>query len=438
MSQIPPDSDADAHSNVSAPTLASRTSLWRNRPFNIFLIGQGLSNIGDAFALISLPWVVFETTHSILKMGVIAALFAIGQFISSLISGVLVDRLDRRKLMIACDIGHALLYGSVPLVWWQFGPQINYLYFVAITGGALTACFLISHTTVVPDLVAPNHITEANGRLQMTTGLALMIGPGLAGLVSAGFGPVAALGLNGVSFLFSMLSLMLIRLRPHVRADADQLGSGIHARWLEWSEGIRFLFSDARLKAVVVLSLLYLTITSSAINLFLFYLKDHLHQSDANAGFIFSIASIGAVLAGLFTSKIQARIGFGACFIGSLLFSGICFTIIGNMQTVLQFAPFTVLYALFDTMRMICSVSLRQHLVPRALLGRTGAAFNAMLIIPFSVGSLLNSAIAERFGITHTVIGMGVLLICLAICGMFSAANLRGSIEHTAASRGKR
>ena len=114
-------------------------SLWRDRDFNIYWLGQTLSGLGDAFAAIALPLLVLQSTGSLHRMGRLTALVAVAHVVAGLASGALVDRVDRRRLMIACDLGRWLVYSAVPIVWWLHGPS----YWLLVAAGALPLSALV-------------------------------------------------------------------------------------------------------------------------------------------------------------------------------------------------------------------------------------------------------------------------------------------------------
>jgi len=88
-----------------------------NRNFTVFWVGQTLSSVGDAVALIALPLLVLQATGSVARMGLVAGVSGVGQIVGGVVAGPLADRLDRRRFMLACDLARAALYAVVPLVW---------------------------------------------------------------------------------------------------------------------------------------------------------------------------------------------------------------------------------------------------------------------------------------------------------------------------------
>ncbi len=173
------------------------TSLSRNRNFTVFWAGQTFSFLGDAFSIVAIPLLILEMTGSLAQMGVVTALYGVGSLVAGIAAGPIVDRVDRRKLMIRCDIGRAFVYGLVPLGWWLVGPQLWLVYAVTLIGSALAMLFGVAYITAVANLVDKEQLVDANGRLQASYALAFILGPFLAGVVSGFFGPALAIGLDG-------------------------------------------------------------------------------------------------------------------------------------------------------------------------------------------------------------------------------------------------
>lgn len=139
--------------------------LWRQRNFGIFWAAQTLSVLGDSFALIALPLLVLQATGSLARMGLLTAVGGAASVLAAVFAGAVVDRVDRRRLLIACDLVRMVLYGVIPLVW-LFGPQVWLLYGVLPLCEAVGMLFAVGYVTVVRGLVGTEQLTEANGRLQ--------------------------------------------------------------------------------------------------------------------------------------------------------------------------------------------------------------------------------------------------------------------------------
>lgn len=97
---------------------AHHSSLWRNRDFNVFWLGQALSVLGGSISLLALPLLVYDATGSVVQMGLITVVTGVTSIVTGVFAGHVVDRTDRRRLMITCDLVRALLLGAVPSSGW--------------------------------------------------------------------------------------------------------------------------------------------------------------------------------------------------------------------------------------------------------------------------------------------------------------------------------
>ncbi len=148
-----------------------RTGLIHNRSFTVFWLGQALSVLGGSVSLLALPLLVLEVTGSLVELGLITALSGVFALATGTFAGHVVDRVDRRRLMIGCDLARAVLLGSVPLVWSFGGPRIWWLYVLTALVTVLKTLFDVAYVSAVPSLVEPADLAAANGRLMGTFAL---------------------------------------------------------------------------------------------------------------------------------------------------------------------------------------------------------------------------------------------------------------------------
>ncbi|HEY7848822.1 MAG TPA: MFS transporter [Ktedonobacterales bacterium] len=388
--------------------------LWRNRGFNILWAGQTLSVLGDAFALVALPLLVLQATGSVAQMGLVTGVNGIGQLIAGVFAGVIVDRVNRRRLMIACDVARCGLYALIPLWWALRGPAFWLIYLVVLGASLLSMGFQVAYMTVVANLVDRAQITDANGRLQATYAIAYVVGPALAGLISARTGPVTAIGLDALSFAVSAISLMFIRLRvmPHAEGSAARAAE---SRFSEFVAGARYLWRQPTLRAITWLTSLEALLIGGALDLFIFHLKHDLGQADSAVGLTLGLASVGAALGSAVAPWLRRRFGFGVNWITGFAVSGLALALVGPAPSVALVAVFASGFTLGDTVRAILQVSLRQELSPDYLLGRVTAAFWTIGAVPLSLGAALTAAVAQRLGAPVVLFGIGIGVLALAL-----------------------
>lgn len=395
----------------------SRHDLTRNRNFNVFWAGQTLSFVGDAFSIVAIPLLILEVTGSLLQMGVVTALYGAGSLVAGIAAGPIVDRVDRRKLMIRCDVARAVIYALVPIGWWLAGPQLWLVYGVAFAGSALAMVFGVAYITAVANLVDRNQLVEANGRLQASYALAFILGPFLAGTISGIFGPALAIGLQGFTFVASAVSLSFVRLRrASATRPADERGGPVQ----EFLAGIRFLAASPLFRWLTILVGALAFASTGVTDLMIFYLKEDLGQSDRVVGIVFGVASLGVMLSGLLVSRLRGRFGFGVCLIGGFIIEGIALLLLGVSVSTAVIAAIWAFGSFGNSTRGIVTMTLRQELTPDHLLGRVTAAFWTVFSVPGPLGALALTAFGERVGASRALLVVGLFILGVATVAFFT------------------
>ncbi len=397
--------------------------LWRNRAFNIFWAGQSLSALGDGFAMLALPLLVFQATGSVAQMGLVTGVFGIGQMVSGLVSGVIVDRVDRRRLMILCDLLRLVLYGSIPVIWLLIGPQLWLIYVVVLFGAMLGMTFSIAYMTALANLVDRDQLTDANARVNATLSLAFVFGPVLAGVVSARIGTVASVAVDALSFGVSALTLSWIRLR---RASAMRTTGDAGARprrtLAEFLDGIRFLAGQPTLRAVMLLLIGLSFVMAGMLDLFIFHLKNDLHQSDNAVGLVIGLAGIGGVGGGLIAPWLRRRVGFGPSWLGGWVLTSVSCVLIGLVPALWLILPAAVGYTFGDMLSGTNSITLRQELTPDHLLGRVTATVWTLTSVASPIGAAALTLLAAHVGGSAAIVFGGLFFVVLTIIGFFTPA----------------
>ena len=389
--------------------------------FSVYWAGQSLSAVGDAFALVAMPLLVLESTGSVAQMGLVSALGVVAQVLASVFAGPLVDRLDRRRLMIACDLGRAVIYTLVPLLWSTHGPSLLALSMAAFAGGALGNVFSVAYVAALPSLVGVDRLNEANAKLQGTQALAYVLGPLLAGIVAARTGAAWALGLYALSFLISVGSLLMVTFTNPAQPAAHRTVS--ERRWA----GPRFVWGHPVLRTLLLLMIaLGLTgnigLGAGVTDLFVYRLKHDFALSDRTVGLCLGVAAVGAVLGAVGAAKLRRRAGFGACFLGGTAVQAVGLVLIGLIPRASATAVGALLWSGGMMVRAIPSTSLRQTLTPHALLGRVVSTFWALTFGASALGTTLVTRAAAAVGARATFLGIGLAVGTVAVAGSFTTA----------------
>ncbi|MFM9105313.1 MAG: MFS transporter [Chloroflexota bacterium] len=395
--------------------------LHRDRNFALFWAGQTLSALGDAFGLIAVPLLVLEITGSLAMMGLVTALHGVGSLIAGIFGGPIVDRADRRKLMIRCDLARFVLYLLIPLGWLLFGPQLWLVFAVTVLGAGLQMVFGIGYITAVANLVDRSRITEANGRLGASYSLAFALGPVLAGLVASRFGAAAAIGVDAFTFLASAASLGMIQLRRAAAVRPEDDGG----RRQEFLAGVTFLFATPLFRWLTFITGGMAFFATGIHDLLIYYVKQDLAQPPQVVGLVFGVASIGAIASGLLLARMRRSLGYGVCYVGGLLLQGAALLLIGVAPAVAIIAALATVSAFGDATRGMLTMTLRQELTPDHLLGRVTAAFWTIFSVPGPLGALALTQFGERVGTPVALSVAGAFVAALGILALFSPMNAR-------------
>src|SRR5689334_16145822 len=189
-----------------------RKGLWQHPDFVKLWTAQTISQFGSGIggtALELTAVLVLAATPA--EMGLLGAIGSAPVLVIGLLAGVWVDRLRRRPILMAADIGRALLLLSIPLAF-VFGVlHIVQLYVVAALVGVLTVFFDVADQSLLPTLVHRDQLVEANSKLGTSSSLAEIGGPALGGVLVQVLKAPFAIVIDAVSFLLSALALSLIR-----------------------------------------------------------------------------------------------------------------------------------------------------------------------------------------------------------------------------------
>src|SRR2546430_16469905 len=158
-------------------------SLWHNRDYMLLWSGQALSDIGGAVSELAFPLLVLALTHSPAQAGFAGALRALPALLFSLFAGVLVDRWDRKRVMIFCDTGRAISLASIPIAFALGHLTIWQLYITAFLEGSLMIVFTLAKTAAVSQVVTRVQLTAAVAQEEFVEGTTALFGPSLSAVL---------------------------------------------------------------------------------------------------------------------------------------------------------------------------------------------------------------------------------------------------------------
>jgi predicted MFS family arabinose efflux permease len=419
------DEDLTTAAAPNAGIRASLSLLRRNRDFRSLFFASVISLGGDWFLWVAINSLIYEATHKALYVGLAILAQEFAFFLASPVGGILADRLDRRKLMIVCDLARAIICVAFLLV----GPDRLWLAYVLLPLlASFAAPFDPAFSAATPNVVDPEDLPAANALNGSLWGTMLAVGAGLGGVVSGAFGADTAFLVDAVSFLVSAALLMSIRRRfSESRHETTEHPSAIDATRETW----RFARRDRR-----VLSLLAVKFGFGAaaglLALIPVMALDVFKSGNVGFGLLMAARGVGALI-GPFLGHRIAGPGHRRLFpaIGlSLAVFGLGYMALGAAPS-LAIAAVTICVAhLGGGSQWMLSTYGLQVLVPDHIRGRI-FGFDYMLVtLSLAVSAVVASAVADHIGapITVTILG-GVALIWAMVWLVLSRGVRRTGLE---------
>lgn len=222
----------------------------RNRSFRMVWLGETVSMLGDQFYLVALPWLALAMTGSSLALGLVLMAAAIPRAALMLVGGALSDRYDPRRIMIASSAARAALVAILALLVWTDAVQLWHLYVLGAGFGAADAFFQPAALALVPRLVPEDRLEASNALVMGSMAVTGMVGPALAGVAIAMTGTALGFGIDAVTFLFAVVTLMLIRRPSPVSGEpSEQNTQGTLGAIIA---GLRYASADPQIRMVLL------------------------------------------------------------------------------------------------------------------------------------------------------------------------------------------
>jgi hypothetical protein len=372
--------------------------------------GQTISNLGSSFTSFAIPLLVFQLTHSALNLGAATAASFAPYFLFGLIIGAWVDRADRKRLMIAADLGRGAAIASIPVFAYAGILSVWWIYAVTFISSCLTIAFDSSQFAAIPSLVASDDLVGANGRIMASYQTAQIAGPLLAGVLVAVVRIEDILFVDAASFVVSAATLMSIA-RRFSSADARERK---HIR-REIADGLRYVLGHPVLRNISIMMALFNLVGSTTFAQLVVFGKERLHASDARVGFLFASGSAGIALLGFAAGPIRKRVRFSVAALGGLMTSSLMLIALSTTRIYWLGAVLWAGVSGFALFFNINTQSLRQAIVPSHMMGRVWSISRVLAWSVIPVGTLAGGAIVKATGnVADVYAGIGIIECLIA------------------------
>jgi Na+/melibiose symporter-like transporter len=393
--------------------------LWRHRDFMRLWLGQTISKFGSQIgggALNLTAILVLSATP--VQMGLLSAAGSVPVLLFGLLAGVGVDRLRRRPIMIAADLGRALLLASIPLAALLSLLGMAQLYLVAALVSILTICFDVAYEALLPTLVEREQLVEGNSKLGVSDSVAEIGGPPLGGALVQLISAPLTVALDALSFVCSAVFVWRICAPEPADEQQGQRAGVLH----EIGEGLRAAFGSPLLRTLLGIATLFNLAGGIIGSLYGLYAIRELGLTPTMLGVVVGVGGVSALVGALVAERVTRRLGVGRVLIGAL-------AAIGSIGLLIPLAhgsialPLLLLSQAGDaawSIYFIGALSLRQAITPARLLGRVNASLQFLAAGAAPLGAIGGGVLGEAIGLRATMaIGVAIML-CAALWAICS------------------
>lgn len=391
-----------------------RPGLWRNRDYMLLWSGQVVSTLGSTAVSVVYPLLILALTGSPAAAGITAALRALPYLLFCLPVGALVDRWDRKRVMILCDLGRALTVASIPVAMGFDVLTLAQIYAVAFIEGSLYVFFNLAEVAALPRVVPTAQLPQAAAQNEAAFGVVNVVGPSVGTAIYQTLGRSAPFVFDVLSYLVSMLALCFIK--TEFRQASAPPPRRLRA---EIAEGVRWLWHKPLIRSMAFLTG-GMNFIYAATPLMLIVLAKQLGTSDVDIGLMFSIGGVGAIVGSLIGGRVQRRFSFGQVIVFVIWAQALLFPL---YLLAPRFFLLGAVYALIYMMAPVYNVvqfSYRLALIPDALQGRVNSSFRLLAFGFNPLGAALCGVLLEHAGTTPTVLVFAAAYVAMALATHFN------------------
>jgi MFS family permease len=370
--------------------------------------------MGDRLAALAFPWLVYTSTGSALGTGAVFALYTLPYVLFGAFAGVAVDRLDKRRLMVAVDLIRAVLVLMVPLVATRSLPAVYALSFAMATAGVF---FEPAKLAILPEIVMPGRLLRANSLFSTSENLTEILGWAFAGLLLASVSTTAAFQLDALTFAASAAALLLMRYRAPARAAAKHTA---RAFWGELQEGFRFVRSDRGLRANTIMIVVCVAGLGAAYPLTFLFAVDVLDGGAGAFGALEAAVGAGFLVGSLALVALASRVRKGRAMIGGLAVMGAALALVATTGSVWAAAVPLAVFGIANAIVLIAVDTYLQQVVPHGMRGRVLGTRFTMTQGMYALSVLVGGALAGFVDVRVLFIVAGAIVALSSLVGLLA------------------
>jgi DHA3 family macrolide efflux protein-like MFS transporter len=377
----------------------------RNKDFLALWLGQIISQIGDSFTFLALLITVNRLTGSTVAMGIMMISLTLPQLLFSFLAGVIVDRVDRKQVLIISDVLRGVLVLAFLTV--RTAEQVYIFYIVGFLLSSVSVFFSPAKTAMIPRIVeGERNLLSANALSQTIRVVALIIGPALAGFAIAWLGATAAFIVDSVTYFASALAILSIRTSGKT-ADESKVGAAMV--WRRVVEGFSYTLHNSTILGIIVTLLVGFLGVGAIEVLFVPYLQGEFGSGAEGVGFVQTAQGLGMLVGSVIVGNLAARFRLTRIIAWSIALLGVAIAACG-LASGFVVIPLTTFVAGLSLAPLNASLStLVQVTVPDEKLGRVGSVIDTTVTVSYLISMSAAAFLADAFGIRTVFVGAGIV-----------------------------
>jgi MFS family permease len=397
----------------STGSAALNPPLYANRNFILLWAGQFVSQMGDRLAAVAFLWLVYKATGSALSTGAILMIYTLPYLLFGTVAGVVIDRFNKRWLMIGADVARAGLLLCVPLVAGHSLPAVFVLAFVTASVGVF---FDPCKLALLPDLIAADRLLRANSLLATGETITEVVGYAAAGLLLASIQLNTAFRIDAVSFVVSAYALLFMAYTPTVRAAAHAAARTVGD---DIREGLRYLWNHVGLRANTLL-VLVVVVGLGAFYPLTFLMAVRVLGGGARAfGVMEAAIALGYLAGALVIGALGNRVHMGLAITVGLTLMGAALALVSTASSLVVVVVPLVALGAANAAFLISVDTYFQQTVPEHLRGRVWGVRFTLTQGLYALSVLGGGALAgTSIGVRPLILVAGVVVAAAGIGGL--------------------
>jgi MFS family permease len=418
----------------------ARPSLWRHRDFMKLWSAASVSVLGSQVTVIALPYIALTMLGaSVLQVSALAAVEMLPFLLFTLPAGAWLDRIRRRPVLIAADIGRGVVLLSIPMAYLLDALSLWQLFVVAFLTGTLTAFFDVADQSYLPEILGRDDLVDGNAHLQISYSVAQIGGPVLGGHLIAVVAAPFAIAVDALSFFIS--GGFLSAIRRHESKPARRLNAAGRPTSLrtDIGEGLRYVLGSRYLRPIAICTGTSNLFGAAMFGVFPVLIWQELRLPPAFFGTVMGLASVGFLVGAALSNRLPRAIGLGPTIVISAVLSSPALLLLSLTPAALEGAAVTLFVGWFvvglaQVVYNVAQLSLRQAITPIDMQSRMNATMRFIVWGTIPIGALMGGVMASVMPVREALIIAAVATFASFVPVLISPVRSLREIPHESGS----